>query len=163
MKTCRNCNGPLPCKPCTLARQARWQREKRPRGPRNLPANANELITFQRDELLARIAALCHVNPDSGCREWISAKQRKGYGMIFVNLAGIWYQIGAHRIIAALFHGLDLRDRHRLACHHCDNRCCTEPTHVFNGSHLDNQLDAQQKGRLRGNTKPGPRPKGKAA
>src|ERR1700760_414314 len=113
MRLCRNCNMPLPCKPCTLARQARWQRNKRPKGVRVLPLYANDSVFAQREELLSRIAAQCETNKETGCREWISAKRRKGYGLIFVSLGGEWFQIGAHRIIAALFHGLDLRDRHR--------------------------------------------------
>jgi hypothetical protein len=34
-----------------------------------------------------------------------------------------------------------------LACHHCDNPPCCNPVHLFQGTHLDNNLDSKIKGR----------------
>jgi len=40
-----------------------------------------------------------------------------------------------------------------LVCHHCDNRLCIEPDHLFIGTHGDNQTDKTVKGRqTRGET-----------
>jgi len=36
-------------------------------------------------------------------------------------------------------------------CHHCDNRRCVRPSHLFPGTKIDNMKDASRKGRLRGN------------
>ncbi len=32
-----------------------------------------------------------------------------------------------------------------FVCHHCDNKCCSKPSHLFLGTNRDNQLDAVRK------------------
>ncbi len=167
MKRCRQCRilkavGSFPfrkdkqrftarCKTCVHKRQAAWLRAKRAGQDSDLPPDATVAVLEQKDALLARMYAHTVINHESGCREWLTAKRRDGYPLVFVKIRDQWYQIGGHRIIAAIFHGLNLADGDSLACHRCDNGCCCEQAHIFVGTHADNQQDAQRKGRLVGN------------
>ncbi len=42
-----------------------------------------------------------------------------------------------------------------LVCHHCDNRVCQNPTHLFAGTYADNNQDMFSKGRWRWVKPPG--------
>lgn len=141
------------CKVCVQARQAAWLREsRRVKGISRavLPLDANDQVLARRAELLGKIANNTERDPKTGCLEWRTARKRGGYGLMMVQLNnGSWFQFGVHRIVARIFHGLDLSDPDTLACHRCDNRSCCEEGHIFVGTHADNQRDAASKGRLR--------------
>lgn len=51
-----------------------------------------------------------------------------------------------HRVVAHLWHGLNLYDTTQEACHRCNNGLCFNPDHIYNGNHSSNMLDAVEAG-----------------
>lgn len=78
----------------------------------------------------------------NACWEWTGGKMSTGYGM-FHPLPR--QSILAHRYAYELHHGPIAKGC--FVCHHCDNRSCVNPKHLFGGSQQDNVDDMIEKGR----------------
>jgi len=95
------------------------------------------------EERLSRKSSL---DEKTGCINWTGGK-RSGYGRLWVGsrIDGSRKNIGAHRLSYEIHKG-EIPDG-MYVCHHCDNRSCINPDHLFIGTHYDNMMDRESKGR----------------
>lgn len=86
---------------------------------------------------------------EAGCWVWAGPRHQVGYGIAPKSCGGGGY---THRAMyAAVISDIPSG---AYVLHHCDNRLCINPEHLFLGSHLDNIRDMHRKNRQRGGSLP---------
>jgi len=83
-------------------------------------------------------------DPVTGCRLWLKARDKDGYGSLVRQGPGSRKMRATHRALE--LDGRPLTDG-QIARHKCDNPPCVEPTHIVPGSYLQNGQDKKERGR----------------
>jgi hypothetical protein len=81
------------------------------------------------------------VRKGDDCWEWLGRTSTNGYGAVWADKR----DRRAHRVAWELVNG-PIPDG-LYVCHHCDNKRCVRPDHLFIGTATDNMQDALRKGR----------------
>lgn len=79
------------------------------------------------------------------CWEWNSKTMNCGYGLIHIKRNNKKILMRAHRLSWEIEYGAIPQGV--FICHHCDNRKCVRPSHLFPGTAKDNVLDMVKKKR----------------
>ena len=105
----------------------------------DVPCALNEINTSAANEL--RFWSKVNKGGPNECWLWTGAKTGAGYGNLDLNGRNLL----AHRVAWMIHNGGITRGL--CACHTCDTPLCVNPAHLFLGTHAENALDKQRKGR----------------
>lgn len=79
---------------------------------------------------------------DRGCLEWSGSAFKNGYGLFYMK----GRDERANRIAFKIAHGYAPTDK--FVCHHCDNRICVNPEHLYEETQKQNMQDASRRNRM---------------
>lgn len=83
------------------------------------------------------------INSENNCWEWNACLNNHGYGLVTIHgKVGHAHRRSYEAFIGKIPKGL-------FVLHHCDNRACINPDHLFLGTNKDNMSDMKNKGRAR--------------
>lgn len=99
-------------------------------------------VNYARPTAIQRFWRKVDVRGADDCWEWSGATNSSGYGQITVRTGLTVY---AHRLSAAIHFGMF--DQRLWVLHHCDNRRCVNPAHLYLGTVTDNVRDMLERGR----------------
>lgn len=85
---------------------------------------------------------LSHIIKKDGCWAWDGYRDAKGYGRLMTPNG----PVRAHRL-SYEYHSGPIRDG-GYVLHKCDNPECTNPDHLYVGTHDDNMADKAARGRV---------------
>ena len=84
-----------------------------------------------------------YVIKKDGCWDWSGYKSAFGYGIL-----NVFYTHHNAQRVSWMIHKGTIPNK-LLVLHKCDNPSCSNPEHLFLGTHKDNQDDMENKGRAR--------------